>query len=965
MTHLRSKIVVIGIVAAIGLTLGSCKNRTSHPENPKQKYNNPVVLQVGEEQENSGGVFDLPEIEIVPSPDQACEYTFPEQEQIIDYSVSPIGAIVAVLTERQNRHSIKFWTMGTSEIPDSFSLPEAFKSEAVVWHPKATALFVLGTENASAYVYRIEKTNKNWAIKRIFTSEQKLKNMVIGPQPFIIDYGFGGEKSRYAYRLFLGMDDGKNNYRIVSITEQGQRFYQVVGPEKTQTKGADLDAEEDPSTMKAAWALPVAFHPAGHQLIWQDKQRNFFVAKYYSKLWGGYDPIKLPLKNKEALIPTPNGLGVISWQKNTPGIEMYVISKKSSSRQLSEYNFDSAPVSVPDGKGIVGKTVKNGAHTLRYAPVNIPLPNVLNAWLFINSEAELDLFQKQYGLFRPVDHEQLYVLYETESYSDGGSIRNNPTRPYLVTTDIFWEVFAAAYHGLFIIKEKEQAIPNFWQFINEADNYFKTNRKSSKWNMVFAAIKDLKTNNTANEETLRIINGMDDISEVTHGNYAYSDLKPRGHYTSSTDMELYFRSFRYFTTILSEDSNALKEFENLPAGISRYAVSWINSYSGFIAPSRSSLVWKDIKTTVPRYSRHPKEGTAIFPLSWGFDNEIFYSTIYHQNLPENERIEGPYGKRLLPSGLDIAAVLGNKLAEDLMSDEYAKYPPLRKMIDNLRGNFKTHTNTPDFKTNLYNQWMNAMAVQWAASSSLTGTEGEAIWQAKRLQTGLATWATLRHATVLVNERNAAECGESGFEAILMKPPRGYVEPDPYTLNAITGLFREMLKTASVLKTDAADKQMVYDGLVKRLEEAIQETGAFAAIAEKERKGEKLTDKEYEKILYVARVAEHLFLVFNSLENPEYALSTPDPVSKIADVAGGGSSPLLMAAVGKPMEWDYIVPFYGRYQIVKGSIYSYYEFKSEELLNDEQWRERVDKQEVLPWLKPYILHSTSRDANTGY
>ena len=41
--------------------------------------------------------------------------------------------------------------------------------------------------------------------------------------------------------------------------------------------------------------------------------------------------------------------------------------------------------------------------------------------------------------------------------------------------------------------------------------------------------------------------------------------------------------------------------------------------------------------------------------------------------------------------------------------------------------------------------------------------------------------------------------------------------------------------------------------------------------------------------------------------------------KIADVAGGGpfKIPFLMAAVGRPMEWDHIVPYFGRRQIAKG------------------------------------------------
>jgi len=963
MIHTKLKNIVVWILILVtGLSLSACKNQVAKSKN---KGSNSIVVFQSDENQGIWDTFDIPEIEITPSPEFACEYTLSKQEQIIDYNVSPVGALVAVLIEEQGEYSIKFWSMGISKMLDSCLLQKGFKAETVVWHPRANALFVLGMENAVYMVYRIEKTKRDWSIEQIFSSEQKLKNIIACPQPFIT--GYGKRNALYAYRLFLGMDNGNNTYRIVSITEHGKRFYQVAGPKKTETlevDGEEIDAI--PSTITADWALPVAFHPAGHQLIWQDKERNFFVATYDSKFWGKSEPLRLPLKNKDALIPTPNGLGMISWQKNVSGIELFIIPEKSTSRQLSDYNFDTAPVSVPDGKGIVGKTVKDGIHALHYLPVHSPLHNVLNAWMFIHSEKELDLFQNHYGLFRPTKLEQLYELYETENYHCNYYDRNTPSRPYFVTVDIFWELFAVAYQGIFVIKEREQAIPDFWQFVNEADHYFKTNHKTSKWNDVFAALKDLQEDRTSNKEALRIINETNDISEVIQVEYAYSNLKPRGHYTSSSEMKLYFKAFRYFTTILSKDSVALKELENLPAKISQHAIHWISSYSEFIAPSRSSLVWSNLKTTIPKYCQYPKSEKAIFPLSWGFDNEIFHSTIYHEGFPDDKRIEGRDGGRLLPSGLDIAAVLGNGFADKLMEDEYVKYPPLRKMIANLRENYKTYSHTADFKINLYNQWINAMAVQWADSvNSTSGIKGNAMWQVKRLQTGLATWATLRHATVLVNERCAAECGEGGFEEIVMRAPRGSVEADPYTFKAIAGLFQELLKTASKLKSDDTGKQAVYTGLVKRLEEAIQETLLFAAMAEKERKGEKLSNEECDKILQVARVAEHLFLIFGSLKDPRYALSLPDPMAKIVDVADDGIGfSYLMAAVGNPLEWNYIIPYYGRYQIAKGSIYSYYEFESKELLNDKEWRKITNKQEALPWIKPYLNSCfTSRD--TGY
>ena len=58
------------------------------------------------------------------------------------------------------------------------------------------------------------------------------------------------------------------------------------------------------------------------------------------------------------------------------------------------------------------------------------------------------------------------------------------------------------------------------------------------------------------------------------------------------------------------------------------------------------------------------------------------------------------------------------------------------------------------------------------------------------------------------------------------------------------------------------------------------------MAERERKGEPLSAADYERILHVGRAAEHDFLVFKSLASETLALSRPEPMPKVADVAGG-------------------------------------------------------------------------------
>jgi hypothetical protein len=922
-------------------------------------------------------VFSIPELQTTPSPSDEKRFTFPNSEKVVDYDVSPAGLdVAAIVAKSTGQYFIKFWKIGNPGISDSCSLPNGLFAKAITWHPNANTLFVMGLIGSNNQIYRIEKVNNNWICKTIYSTPNTLRRLLACPRPFITNDDWQNKKEYYTYRLFFGMDNGDKTYRIVSVTEYGKRFYQVVGPSKTFSNFNDFGASADPSKIEAEWALPVAFHPGGHQLIWENNNKTYFVAKYDSKYWGESKPLKIVLENKGTITPTPNGLGLIHWQKDKSGIGIYLLSTKREEIQLPNYHFVSTPSSVPDGKGIVGLTFLNGQYTLNYVPVNVPMADITNAWMFADSPDEIDHFQKQFGLFRPNNIDQLYKLYETENYYCDRYDRNSPTRPYLVTTDIFWELFGAAYEGLFIVKERDEAIPNFWKFVNEADNYLKNSTIKSSWSPVFATLNDFYSGNIKNQEVLRIQNEKDCFTEIIHDTYAYSDLKPRGHYTSSPEMSNYFKAFRYFTTIFKNDQDKLKELNALPPVINAFAEKWITSYSGFISPSRSPLVWKNLKQTIPGYCQYPQKGFTIFPLSWGFDNEVLYSTVYHPTLPSELQVKGASGERMLPTGLDLASALENDFAENLLESDYLKYPPLRKVIGNLKKNFKANSTEPEFKENLYNQWINTIAVQWADSvHSTNGIKDSGIWQTKRLQTGLATWATLRHATVLVNERTAAECGEGGFEEILMRAPRGYVEPDPYTFAAIANLFEIAVKYVSGTIADKEDikedysseKRSLYEGIINRLKETANEAREFQLMAEKERKGKSLSNEENEKILYVARTGEHLFLVFNSLSNKDYALSNPDPMAKIADVAGDGKiSPFLMSAVGNSMEWNYVVPFYGRHEIVKGSIYSYYEFQSKQLLNDLEWREKVTKQDFLPWIKPYITNqSASGMADTGY
>jgi hypothetical protein len=623
---------------------------------------------------------------------------------------------------------------------------------------------------------------------------------------------------------------------------------------------------------------------------------------------------------------------------------------------LDSWQLISVPSQAPDGKGVVGLT-RDGAHlTLRYLPISLPLADVTNAWMFLGAPGDQERFVRDRGLFRTVpDGEQLYSLYDTESYRPGVLDRIYATRPYYVTTDLLWEVYGAAFDGLFILIERERAAPAFQRFVDAASSALDRSAHGSGLAKAFSAASAvLQHGEAGNPEAQRILQSKGTALTPLGKQLDYGQLRPRGHYTTEAQQR-YFRAMRYLSLLRLSSSEAAS-LRGLGPVVTRAAEDWIGSYHSFVAPSRLDLVWGNdpAKTPIALHAR-PEDGIGIFPLSWAWDNEALNNVINHDSWPRAEQIVAKDGApRLLPSGLDLATVFGNSLARGLPEEaaQLAKYPALGGRIAAVAERFAA-ARKPRPQGSLYEKWLGALATQWADAAAAPEVAG-GLWNAKRLQTGLASWATLRHATVLVNDQAAAEAGEGGFEEIVMAPPRGYVEPDPATFGAIAELFEATaatIRTTPMLPDRGRDAE-VRAGIVRRLERSRDDARQFQAIAAKELAEQPLDAADYAAIAYVGGTVEHSFLVFMSLANPSYALSTPDPVMKVADVSATEGA-VLEVAVGRPLEWDQIVPFYGRREIVKGAIYSYYELSGAAPLDDAAWRKRVDAQARPSWVLPFV------------
>ncbi|MBN1871185.1 MAG: DUF3160 domain-containing protein [Candidatus Omnitrophica bacterium] len=300
--------------------------------------------------------------------------------------------------------------------------------------------------------------------------------------------------------------------------------------------------------------------------------------------------------------------------------------------------------------------------------------------------------------------------------------------------------------------------------------------------------------------------------------------------------------------------------------------------------------------------------------------------------------------RCFPRGLDIMTVLGSERAREIIAevgdDKYIGYEEsLEKLIETF-GEFTD----ADWNKNLYWSWLYSLKalLKESGEGNQTFMQTEA-WQDKQLNACLASWAELRHDTILYAKQSYTM--EAG--SIPVQPPRvvGYVEPVPEfyaRLITLTNMTMNGLDAMEVLDDTSRNRMTSLVGILERLLE----------LSEKELANEELTDDDYD---FIEDFATHLqSVVLNVFEDGTTTVL-------VADVhTDSNSNQVLEEGVGyiKILTACYRVPD-GRILIGAGPTLSYYEFKQpmSNRLTDEAWKEILDSDNApkpLEWNRSFDL-----------
>lgn len=482
----------------------------------------------------------------------------------------------------------------------------------------------------------------------------------------------------------------------------------------------------------------------------------------------------------------------------------------------------------------------------------------------------------------------------------------------------------------------------------------------------------------------------------------YSMFVPRGHYTKSDALKRYFVAMMWYGSVpfalTTKDGNTVQRNDEQIRQVLLFVnglyktnliTTWDNIYEpttlyvgasnmltpGEIKVEMDRMFGKDAPVTayedpakfeafVNRLGslRKPKivsKRTGALrgqPPKEMPDAEVQVRFMGQRYIPDSEIMQRLSDeKRLFPSGLDVMGVLGSNRALAILDanaslynpNNWADYLPERgKLVEEFRD---VSENT--WKSNLYWGWLYCLKA-WIApapENSPAFMKNQA-WTDKSLNSSLASWAALRHDTLLYGEQSGAEMGDGDEKQPYV---RGFVEPNPAVFDRLTWLT----KTAK----DSLSERKMLDG--EQLEDfkRFQELLAFLrSIVVKELSGQKVTKEEHWEIRKIEGEMDSLTTSLELKGTGKYSLTAKDmDMALVADVHTGGTECLEVAS-GRANHLIAIVPIEGKLYFARGSTLSYYEFTQpiSDRLTDDAWKEMLENGQGVPprpaWIKSFFV-----------
>jgi hypothetical protein len=311
-------------------------------------------------------------------------------------------------------------------------------------------------------------------------------------------------------------------------------------------------------------------------------------------------------------------------------------------------------------------------------------------------------------------------------------------------------------------------------------------------------------------------------------------------------------------------------------------------------------------------------------------------------------------RRFMPSGLDVAGAFNSRAALDILIENgttgYAFYPDTMASMQAM-----VHAYSPDdWHETLYMSWLHALKLLTAPrEQGYPDFMQTAQWSRCTLSTFLASWAMLRHDTILYAKQSytmEAGCAFPGDDWQEPVPSAGFVEPVPE-------VYAQLRATLLMAANGLAHYGILDDNLQIRFASAENLLGRLQSIAQRQLQGELLTSGDADFLKGFAVSLENaITLGETTTEGLETSLiadvHTDQNTSSVLEVASGNLDHCLVIY----MRADGVV------EAALGPVLSYYEFHwpMADRLTDRAWREmlRSNSQAMPEWTEGYMYSPAS-------
>ena len=604
----------------------------------------------------------------------------------------------------------------------------------------------------------------------------------------------------------------------------------------------------------------------------------------------------------------------------------------------------------------------------------------------------------------PSNHSQLFHVYEQNDYSNF---------PSFVTTDLYLQLYHLYIDCMLRELEEYHLLPLMTEFSKEMRDIMKVNYQGAPndseegriaWrNRQFFDVayhlftgkpmenmNDYRTEQEEIEKCLQAENTtsgllMDYMGDIP---FAYSLFRARGHYTRSDALKRYFHGMMWLQTApmglkhdtevkqavmmafaLKQSKSARQKYDKMnelitllmgkPDNLSMLQVMAEVEKTG---KSQEELIYDqqaiakltaklneigDKQTRIrPKFEKTSHNKICVMPQRYQPDAEVLQEMVDYQNNPT---------QRATPKGVDVMAAMGVTAAEKILKEEKTEWKPLLTTLDKM----KKRMGEIDWKETIATQWMHTLKV---LSNEDKGKDAPYFmlnpeWSKKDLNAALASWAELKHDTILyAKQPMGAECGGGGPPEPLTK---GYVEPNVKFWKKAAELLDN---TAKLLK----DQHMMTEKIKDVTDRMAEEVAFLLNVSEKELAGKGLSDEEYDQIACIGATFENISIDLIRMPSQELmgwsdVEGADRRVALVADVYTANADnndkkSILFEAVGDADEIFVVVEMGGYLYLTRGAVLSYREFIQpidQPRLTDEEWQEQLEKNPrkgVPEWMK---------------